>query len=177
MLISQPDHRWIDNGIQVKSTLSQTLSNMGTRKYNKVHLNDSILSKFPHDSLWQNAVALVFSHCPCCSFKAGKNCDGYFSSDDLIQWLHKLTLPSIFLKDELKGLPQVYFFLTMHRVIRNAPWMPFQHVKCPRTLTRHGTNTKMAGKCGQQHSNGLTQMKQLLKTFISREPPYDARVV
>jgi hypothetical protein len=66
MLISEPDQWWIDNGIQVKSTLSQTLSDMGTRKYNEVRLNDSILSKFPHDSLWQNVVALVFSRCPCC---------------------------------------------------------------------------------------------------------------
>ncbi|KAF5310155.1 hypothetical protein D9619_010553 [Psilocybe cf. subviscida] len=60
-------------------------------------------------------------------FKAGKNRDGYFTSDDLIAQVdHAIDI----FEGRTNGLATGLFFLTMHPAIRSVQMMPFLHVKC-----------------------------------------------
>ena len=95
-------------------------------------------------------------------FRAGKNWDGWFASEDLLLQVNE----AINVFEDVRHLRPVYFFLTMLLATKNEPQMPFQLANYQKAPMQHGANTKLVQECRTQHSN--LEIKLSLKSCISQ---------
>jgi hypothetical protein len=81
-------------------------------------------------------------------FKAGKNRDGYFDADDLLQQVDNAI--DIF-EGKTNSFATGLFYLIMPQAIRDEHQMLPQHKRCQKIHAQPGGTTRMVSKCERRN--------------------------